>query len=75
MKPENIAFTIDDNVKLIDFGLSTCVKKRMSLNDVYQLTGNTGSLRYMAPEVALKLPYNEKVDVYSFGIILWQMTQ
>jgi serine/threonine protein kinase len=27
----------------------------------------------MAPEVALKLPYTEKVDVYSFGILVWQM--
>ena len=75
MKPENIAFTIDDEVKLIDLGLSTCVRKRKNLSDVYQLTGNTGSLRYMAPEVALRLPYNEKVDVYSFGIILWQMAE
>lgn len=37
------------------------------------MTGNTGSLRYMAPEVALSLPYNEKVDVHSFGIVLWQV--
>jgi serine/threonine protein kinase len=39
------------------------------------LTGYTGSLRYMAPEVALREPYNEKVDVYSFGIMLWQMAR
>ena len=37
------------------------------------MTGNTGSLRYMAPEVALRQIYSEKVDVYSFGIMLWQM--
>lgn len=37
------------------------------------MTGCTGTMAYMAPEVALKKPYNEKVDVYSFGIILWQM--
>jgi serine/threonine protein kinase len=30
-------------------------------------------LRYMAPEVADGLPYNWTVDVYSFGIILWEM--
>lgn len=29
----------------------------------------------MAPEVALKLPYTEKADVYSFGIMVWQMTR
>jgi serine/threonine protein kinase len=28
----------------------------------------------MAPEVALRKPYTEKVDVYSFGMILWQLT-
>ena len=39
------------------------------------MTGNTGSLRYMAPEVALKKPYNEKADVYSFAIMLWQMAR
>ena len=27
----------------------------------------------MAPEVALRQPYNEKVDIFSFGMILWQM--
>jgi len=37
------------------------------------MTGFTGTLAYMAPEVALRKPYNEKVDIYSFGIILWQM--
>jgi len=42
-------------------------------NDLYELSGNTGSLRYMAPEVALGKPYNASVDIYSFGIILWQI--
>lgn len=32
-----------------------------------------GSPRYMAPEVALGKPYNEKCDVYSFAILLWEM--
>lgn len=39
------------------------------------MTGYTGSLRYMAPEVAQRLPYNEKVDVYSYGIMVWQMAR
>lgn len=42
-------------------------------NDVYSMSGETGSLRYMAPEVAEGLPYNASVDVYSFGIILWEL--
>ena len=31
------------------------------------MSGETGSLRYMAPEVADCQPYNQKADVYSFG--------
>ena len=42
-------------------------------NGFYQMTGDTGSPRYMAPEVALGKPYNERVDVYSFAILLWQI--
>lgn len=37
------------------------------------MTGDTGSPRYMADEVALSKPYNETVDVYSFCILLWQI--
>jgi serine/threonine protein kinase len=37
------------------------------------MSGETGSLRYMAPEVADALPYNHKADVYSYGIILWEL--
>lgn len=42
-------------------------------NGCYKLTGDTGSTRYMAPEVALEKPYNEKVDVYGFGILFYQI--
>ena len=40
---------------------------------LYNLTGDTGSPRYMAPEVALGKPYNETCDVYSFSTLAWQM--
>ena len=75
LKPDNVGFTDDGTLKLFDFGLATCVRQRTSPTQSYMMTGNTGSLRYMAPEVTLKLPYSEKVDVYSFGIMLWQMAR
>lgn len=75
LKPDNIGFTVDGTLKLFDFGLVTCVKTRSHSSESYKMTGYTGSLRYMAPEVALREPYTEKVDVYSFGIMLWQMAR
>mmetsp|Transcript_33699 Transcript_33699/g.72882 ORF Transcript_33699/g.72882 Transcript_33699/m.72882 type:complete len:698 (-) Transcript_33699:150-2243(-) len=41
--------------------------------DTYKLTARSGSRRYMAPEVALSSPYNERADVYSLGIVLYQV--
>ena len=75
LKPDNIGYDKEGVLKLFDFGLSTCVRRRSFETEAYHLTGNTGSLRYMAPEVAMQLPYSEKVDVYSFGIIMWQMAR
>ena len=40
---------------------------------LYKLTMSTGSLRYMAPEIAMEQPYNESCDVYSWGILYWQV--
>lgn len=75
LKPDNVGFNSAGELKLFDFGLCTCVKLRANVNEAYEMTGNTGSLRYMAPEIALKKPYNEKADVYSFCIMLWQMAK
>lgn len=38
-----------------------------------QMSGMAGSKRFMAPEVCQGLQYNEKVDVYSFGIVMWEI--
>ena len=47
---------------------------RRSLRSVDHLhAGETGSYRYMAPEVFLHEPYNTKVDVYSFPMICFQL--
>ncbi|PSC71657.1 60S ribosomal L37a [Micractinium conductrix] len=39
----------------------------------YRMTGKTGAFVYMAPEVLLCRAYNEKVDVFSFGVILYEL--
>lgn len=77
LKPDNVGFNADGKLKMFDFGLAKCIKtsEDNSPNEdgLYNLTGNTGSLRYMAPEVALNKPYSLSVDVYSFGILFWQL--
>ena len=74
LKPDNLGFDEEGELKLFDFGLA----KRLHPDDrnadgTYNLTGNTGSLRYMAPEVAIGHPYTESVDTYSFGVLFWQI--
>lgn len=73
LKPDNIGFTQNGEVKLFDFGLSTAVRGQRDANETYRMTGNTGTLRYMAPEVVLGRSYNQSVDVYSFAILSWQI--
>lgn len=69
-----VGFTLDGTVKLLDFGLAKVVEHTtIECDEVYAMSGETGSLRYMAPEVAEGLPYNYTADVYSFGIVLWEL--
>lgn len=75
LKHDNIGFASDGTLKVFDFGLSTCVTRSSIPDDLYMMTGGTGTMRYMAPEVALRQLYSEKVDVYSFSIVVWQMAK
>jgi serine/threonine protein kinase len=55
-------------------GLAKELDPRTKLDDgTYNLTADTGSLRYMAPECALGKPYNETADTFSFSILCWQI--
>ncbi|GIL88102.1 hypothetical protein Vretifemale_16055, partial [Volvox reticuliferus] len=42
-------------------------------DEVFSLTGRTGSLMYLAPEAYKREPYNDKVDVYSLGILMYEL--
>jgi serine/threonine protein kinase len=49
-KPDNLGFTIDGTLKLLDFGLAKIVELAdAKSNELYAMSGETGSLRYMAP--------------------------
>jgi hypothetical protein len=49
------------HLQVFDFGLCRLVRKRTHATEAFAMTGTTGSLRYMAPEVCLGQPYTEKV--------------
>lgn len=64
LKPSNILVASDGTVKIADFGLS----KIMTIEE-QSMTGGVGTQKFMAPEVIDELEYDEKVDVYSFGVL------
>lgn len=73
LKPDNVGFDEHGTVKIFDFGLARELPKDCTnVNDIYQMSGKIGTLRYMAPEVALCRQYNQKVDTYSWAILFWQ---
>lgn len=49
LKPDNVGFDVRGDAKLFDFGLATEFDSSKPLGS-YRLTGNTGTMRYMAPE-------------------------
>ncbi|CAN4098287.1 unnamed protein product [Withania somnifera] len=61
---------VDKNwvVKVCDFGLS-----RMKNSTFLSSRSTAGTAEWMAPEVLRNEPSNEKCDVYSFGVILWEL--
>jgi len=83
-KPANVGFDSTGVMKLFDFGFAICMddsprcqsmcndepwdyKKSSLLYDI------CGTPRYMAPEVGLVLGYGLPADVYTFGILLWEI--
>ncbi|CAI9102465.1 OLC1v1000744C1 [Oldenlandia corymbosa var. corymbosa] len=68
LKSPNLLVDKNWNVKVADFGLS-----RLKHNTFLSSKSTAGTPEWMAPEVLRNEPSNEKCDVYSFGIILWEL--
>ncbi|CAA2998384.1 serine threonine- kinase HT1-like [Olea europaea subsp. europaea] len=68
VKAENMLLDTHRTLKIADFGVA-----RVEAQNPKDMTGETGTLGYMAPEVLDGKPYNRKCDVYSFGICLWEI--
>lgn len=60
--------------QLFDFGLAKELKPiDREGDDKFKTSGLAGTRRYMAPEVVQILPYGLSSDVYSFGILFWEI--
>ena len=69
VKPPNFGLTATRSLVLYDFGLSVALlAKHSTRGDTFELTGDTGTRRYMSPEVAEGKPYGVSVDVYGWAI-------
>ncbi|KAL6493196.1 hypothetical protein OROGR_032955 [Orobanche gracilis] len=69
LKPDNILIGRDFGLKIADFGVA-CEEE--GSNDPWT-NERVGTYRWMAPEVVKSKPYGRKVDVYSFGLVLWEL--
>ncbi|AES59821.2 ACT-like tyrosine kinase family protein [Medicago truncatula] len=67
LKTANLLMDEKGVVKVADFGVA-----RLQ-NQSGIMTAETGTYRWMAPEVIEHKPYNQKADVFSFGIIIWEL--
>jgi serine/threonine-protein kinase len=71
IKPANILITKDDVVKISDFGIARAVSENTL--GVTQPGMIMGSVYYLSPEQAQGLPIDETSDLYSVGVVLYQM--
>ena len=68
MKPQNILISAHGSIKICDFGFARALSQTTLV-----LTSIKGTPLYMAPELVQEQPYNEKIDIWSLGIILYEL--
>lgn len=67
LKTANLLMDENEVVKVADFGVAR-VQTQSGV-----MTAETGTYRWMAPEVIEHKPYDYKADVFSFGIVMWEL--
>nr|XP_043628565.1 serine/threonine-protein kinase STY13-like [Erigeron canadensis]XP_043628566.1 serine/threonine-protein kinase STY13-like [Erigeron canadensis] len=67
LKSDNLLIASDKSIKIADFGFARIEVQKE------EMTPEMGTYRWMAPEMIQRRSYTQKVDVYSFGIVLWEL--
>jgi eukaryotic-like serine/threonine-protein kinase len=68
LKPHNVILDAEDGVKVTDFGIA-----RAGASDITQAGAIMGTAQYLSPEQAQGRPVTEASDVYSIGIVLFEL--
>uniref|UniRef100_M4DK35 Protein kinase domain-containing protein n=1 Tax=Brassica campestris TaxID=3711 RepID=M4DK35_BRACM len=69
LKSGNCLLCNDGTVKICDFGLSVMMEGTTTLNDIVP----AGTPEWVAPETTRNEPLSKKCDIYSFGVIMWEL--
>ena len=73
LKPANIKLRPDGTVKVLDFGLAKPVQPAESTQEATRTGTIIGTPAYMAPEQAAGLAVDRRVDIWGFGVVLFEM--
>jgi len=68
VKPGNIMLTLDNDVRIIDFGIALVAD-----SDVSRIEGIAGSPSYMSPEQVQSEEITAKSDIYSLGVVMYEL--
>jgi serine/threonine protein kinase len=71
IKPANIMVAANDEAKIADFGLALNMNKDLDRDSTFIM--GVGSPAYMSPEQIKGYPLNQKTDLYSLGVLLFQL--
>ena len=79
LKPANILLTRDGRVKILDFGLAKVAEAHSAAGTTETMSAKTepgavmGTVGYMSPEQVRGMPTDHRSDIFSFGLVLYEL--
>ena len=78
IKPDNLFVTTDGRIKILDYGLAKLLGSEEGNTETITIDGEhrtpvMGTVTYMSPEQARGLPMDHRTDIFSLGVVLYEM--